>query len=84
MWEPRRLTILWAFTACYRNSFTFLILTKTSRSSNPAPYRKEDITDSIYNLCVTHNFKTVLNNTNQLFKTGFTEFDESAVSVLVE
>jgi hypothetical protein len=24
MWEPRRLTILWAFTACYRDSFTFL------------------------------------------------------------
>jgi hypothetical protein len=23
MWEPRRLTILWAFTACYRDSFTF-------------------------------------------------------------
>jgi hypothetical protein len=24
MWEPRRLTTLWAFTACYRDSFTFL------------------------------------------------------------
>jgi hypothetical protein len=24
MWEPRRLTILWAFTACYRDSFTFI------------------------------------------------------------
>jgi hypothetical protein len=23
MWDPRRLTILWAFTACYRDSFTF-------------------------------------------------------------
>jgi hypothetical protein len=22
MWEPRRLTTLWAFTACYRHSFT--------------------------------------------------------------
>jgi hypothetical protein len=22
MWEPRRLTTLWAFTACYRDSFT--------------------------------------------------------------
>jgi hypothetical protein len=22
--EPRRLTILWVFTACYRDSFTFL------------------------------------------------------------
>jgi hypothetical protein len=24
MWEPRRLTILWASAACYRDSFTFL------------------------------------------------------------
>jgi hypothetical protein len=23
MWEPRPLTPLWAFTACYRDSFTF-------------------------------------------------------------
>jgi hypothetical protein len=23
MWEPRRLTTLWAFTACYSESFTF-------------------------------------------------------------
>jgi hypothetical protein len=25
MWEPRRLTTLWAFTACYRDSFTFFL-----------------------------------------------------------
>jgi hypothetical protein len=24
IWEPRRLTTLWASTACYRDSFTFL------------------------------------------------------------
>jgi hypothetical protein len=23
MWDPRRLTTLWAFTACYRDRFTF-------------------------------------------------------------
>jgi hypothetical protein len=23
MWEPRRLTTPWAFTACYRDKFTF-------------------------------------------------------------
>jgi hypothetical protein len=23
MWEPRRLTTLWAFTTCYRDSFIF-------------------------------------------------------------
>jgi hypothetical protein len=27
MWEPRRLTTLWAFTACYRDTFTFSYLT---------------------------------------------------------
>jgi hypothetical protein len=26
MWEPRPLTPLWAFTACYRDSFTLLLL----------------------------------------------------------
>jgi hypothetical protein len=26
MWEPRRLTTLWAFTAYYRDSFTFFTL----------------------------------------------------------
>jgi hypothetical protein len=25
LWEPRRLTTLWAFTACYRDSFTIFI-----------------------------------------------------------
>jgi hypothetical protein len=25
MWEPRPLTTLWAFTACYTNSFTFFL-----------------------------------------------------------
>jgi hypothetical protein len=24
MWDPQRLTTLWAFTACYRDSFTFI------------------------------------------------------------
>jgi hypothetical protein len=26
MWEPRRLTILWASTTCYRDSFTFIYI----------------------------------------------------------
>jgi hypothetical protein len=26
MWEPRRLTTLWASTACYRDSFTFTLI----------------------------------------------------------
>jgi hypothetical protein len=27
MWEPQHLTTLWAFTACYRASFTFTFCT---------------------------------------------------------
>jgi hypothetical protein len=27
IWEPRHLTTLWAFTACYRDSFTFIFFT---------------------------------------------------------
>jgi hypothetical protein len=26
MWDPQRLTTLWAFTACYRDNFTFYLL----------------------------------------------------------
>jgi hypothetical protein len=25
IWEPRRLTTLWAFMACYRDSYTFYV-----------------------------------------------------------
>jgi hypothetical protein len=32
IWESRRLTALWASTACYRDSFTFLYLTMLSIS----------------------------------------------------
>jgi hypothetical protein len=28
MWDPRRVTTLWVFTACYRDSFTFFIAIK--------------------------------------------------------
>jgi hypothetical protein len=31
MWEPQRLTTLWAFTVCYRDSFTFLLLKWTKK-----------------------------------------------------
>jgi hypothetical protein len=30
MWEPRRLTILWAFTACYRDNFTLFWILRWS------------------------------------------------------
>jgi hypothetical protein len=31
MWEPRCLITLWASTACYRNSFTFYLLSYQGR-----------------------------------------------------
>jgi hypothetical protein len=30
MWEPRRLTILWSSTACYRNSFPLTVFNRVS------------------------------------------------------
>jgi predicted DNA-binding transcriptional regulator len=33
MWDPQRLTTLWAFTACYRDSFTLLYLVVWKQSS---------------------------------------------------
>jgi hypothetical protein len=37
IWEPRRLTTLWAFTACYRESSTFYVV-QTDYGANPAFY----------------------------------------------
>jgi hypothetical protein len=31
MWEPRRLTTLWASTACYSYSFTFILLAELNK-----------------------------------------------------
>jgi hypothetical protein len=36
MWEPRRLTTLWPFTACYRDSFTFYIFILKGKYSKTA------------------------------------------------
>jgi hypothetical protein len=32
MWQPRSLTTLWAFTACYRDNFTFCSASHTNGS----------------------------------------------------
>jgi hypothetical protein len=32
MWEPQRLTPLWASTACYRGSFTLVVVTYVERN----------------------------------------------------
>jgi hypothetical protein len=34
MWEPRRLTNLWAFTACYGDSFTYDLYARKYRSKS--------------------------------------------------
>jgi hypothetical protein len=34
MWEPRRLTTLWATTACYRDSFTLLTASAHGKEEN--------------------------------------------------
>jgi hypothetical protein len=41
MWEPRRLTTLWAFTACYRDSFTFYPPIPTTSVTLQRPYIME-------------------------------------------
>jgi hypothetical protein len=43
MWKPRRLTTLWAFTACYRDSFIYLFENKAiSRIFGPV---KKEVTE---------------------------------------
>jgi hypothetical protein len=43
MWESRRLTTIWASTACYRDSFTINFL----RDINKIPYSATIITISL-------------------------------------
>jgi hypothetical protein len=33
MWKPRRLTTIWALTACYRDSFTFTIISVSRKNA---------------------------------------------------
>jgi hypothetical protein len=39
MWEPRRLTTIWASTACYRDSFTFTFTFLLILHWSPSPVR---------------------------------------------
>jgi hypothetical protein len=64
MWDPQRLTTLWAFTACYRDSFTFTLYNLNdsnlptfggtyrfhlqSRSVNPAREEQANIKQNAY------------------------------------
>jgi hypothetical protein len=54
MWEPRRLTTLWAFTACYRDSFTFF---KTQRKFKKSGKCNTPIYIAIIHETVTRNTK---------------------------
>jgi hypothetical protein len=47
MWEPRRRTTLWASTACYRDSFKFLLSTKLISPKNC--HCEENAGDTILN-----------------------------------
>jgi hypothetical protein len=54
MWQPRRLTTLWASTACYRESFTFygqlylyLYITRDNYRSRWGKKRKRRDTDRV-------------------------------------
>jgi hypothetical protein len=40
--HPRRLTTLWAFTACYRDSFTFLKIEKTKERVEKSERKAEE------------------------------------------
>jgi hypothetical protein len=49
-WEPRRLTTLWAFTACWRNGFTSFYLTSIIRMD--VNYRVLNFTAGYYLGCL--------------------------------
>jgi hypothetical protein len=57
MWEPRRLTSLWASTACYMNSFTFYLRQNLSNShilsssSSKTPYAVSCLLHAVYVSC---------------------------------
>jgi hypothetical protein len=41
MWDPQRLTALWASTACYRDSFTFKPATTNIPTTKQWAHKKE-------------------------------------------
>jgi hypothetical protein len=63
MWEPQRLTTLWASTSCYRDSFTFTqsripaVLTGVRTSSQNYSVPKRNPLE-LGNLCVTQSLHT--------------------------
>jgi hypothetical protein len=47
MWEPQRLTTLWAFMACYRDSFTFYLTTpRLATNFNKFNWNRYEVLDA--------------------------------------
>jgi hypothetical protein len=63
MLEPRPLTTLWASTACYRDSFTFLSRWRMNHSSVVLTESRHDYTISRKNTFVKCLLSTVINAT---------------------
>jgi hypothetical protein len=67
MWEPRRLTTLWASTACYRGSFTVYLFTKlvssqTDKLMHPIPFHFHPtffLWDRYASVCILFNYRTI-------------------------
>jgi hypothetical protein len=65
MWKPRRLTTLWAFTACYRDSFLLLGL--------DVLFRNTLFSDTLGVSCdVSQRYETLLFQTSLSFKAPLT------------
>jgi hypothetical protein len=57
MWEPRHLTTLWAFKACYRDSFTFNFKRNTDKKLQERKKRANKEWQNIENEKVPENEK---------------------------
>jgi hypothetical protein len=72
MWEPRSLITLWAFTACYRDSFTFTFISVSRK--NAAKGAKLllacSMTLFIYLINVALNSKTIVDDELERARNG--------------
>jgi hypothetical protein len=65
MWEPRRLTTLWAFIACYRDSFAFFAYTVWTEKVGVDMY--EDDSKSSRNVAISlYYVNTMIYKLNRL------------------
>jgi hypothetical protein len=59
MWEPRRLTTIWAFTACYRESFASFLPLEVMRKVRKTSAMRNDIRSEIRNLDIFNTKKKI-------------------------